>query len=157
MAKKDSSIEPEEEQAKKKGGKKKGGKKKLLVPILLVVVLGGGVYYMKFMKKPPHQVPGSAPAGPITVENSLTVNLRDGHYLQFTAGIQTYPGKSDKILTTDQAVVLNVLNAQAAQMTEPELLLPGGPAQLKASIVASLNKYFPGLVQAVYFEQFVMQ
>ena len=152
MAKKDSSKEPEEEHAKKKGSKKK-----ILVPILLVVVLGGGVYYMKFMKKPPHHVAGSAPAGPITVENSLTVNLRDGHYLQFTAGIQTYAGKSDKILTTDQAVVLNVLNAQAAQMTEPQLLLPSGPARLKAAIVASLDKYFPGLVQAVYFEQFVMQ
>lgn len=150
MAKESSNTEAE-------GQGKKKSKKKILILLLLVVVLAGGAGYEKFMKKKPPHVPGSAPAGAITVESSLTVNLRDGHYLEFTAGIQTHPGKSDKILTTDQAVVLDVLNTKAAAMTEPELLQPGGEAQLKATIVAALNRDFPGLVEAVYFEQFVMQ
>jgi len=139
---------------------KKKGKKKLRVVLVLVVVLVLGVGYMMFMKKPP-PLPKGAPTttagGPLTEETSLTVNLRDGHYLEFTAAIQTLPGKSDKILTTDQPIVLDILNDQAQVMTEGELLEPSGPALLKADIVRALNHEFPGIVQAVYFEQFVMQ
>jgi len=149
MAKKSKTTKDQEE-----GGKKKGKKKLLIIILLVVVVAGAG--YMKMHKKPAHHV-GAAGLGPITVENSLTVNLQGGHYLQFTAGIQTFPDKSDKILTTDQAIVLDVLNAEAEDMTEPQLLQAGGPQRLKEAIVGALNHDWPGLVEAVYFEQFVMQ
>jgi len=141
-----------------KGGKKKG-KKKLFIVLLLVVVGVAGAGYMTMMKKPPagKDGPTTTARGPLTEEASLTVNLRDNHYLEFTAALQTYPGKSDKILTTDQAIVLDILNSQAEAMTEGQLLQPNGPARLKAEIIRALSQEFPGLVQAVYFEQFVMQ
>jgi flagellar basal body-associated protein FliL len=128
---------------------------------LVVVVLGvGGFGYMKMSKKPPVAVKGApttTAGGPITEEASLTVNLRDNHYLEFTAGIQTVPGQSDAVLTTDQPIVLDILNTQAESMTQTQMLMPNGPAKLKANIVQALNQEWPGLVQAVYFEQFVMQ
>ncbi|HTW08349.1 MAG TPA: flagellar basal body-associated FliL family protein [Acidimicrobiales bacterium] len=139
---------------------KKKGKKKLLLVMLLVIVLGvGGFGYMTMTKKPVAAKggPTTTAGGPLTEEASLTVNLRDGHYLEFTVAIQTVPGKSDGVLTTDQAIVLDILNTQGAAMTETTLLAPNGEATLKANIVRALNQEWPGLVQAVYFEQFVMQ
>jgi flagellar basal body-associated protein FliL len=140
--------------------KKKGKKKLIVVAALIVVVVIGGAYGFKTMTK--HKAaattgPTTTVGGPITVEDSLTVNLRDDHYLEFTAAIQTAPGKSIKVLTTDQPIVLDILNTQAEAMTETQLLAPGGDAKLKADIVAAMNDRWPGLVQNVYFNQFVMQ
>jgi hypothetical protein len=42
-------------------------------------------------------------------------------------------------------------------MTETQLLQPGGPAKLKANIVRALGQDWPGLIVAVFFEQFTMQ
>jgi flagellar basal body-associated protein FliL len=140
--------------------KKKGKKKLLVIVATLVVVCAGAYAYMSMSKKANSAAaagPTTTAGGPIVEENALTVNLRDNHYLQFTVAIQVNPGKSDKVLTTDQAVVLDILNTQAGGMTEAALLKPGGPARLKANIAAALNNEWPDLVQAVYFEQFVMQ
>ena len=154
MAKKKAAPETEE-------GAPKKGKKKLILVFLLVVVLGvGGFGYMTMTKKPPKDSKGgptTTAGGPLTEESSLTVNLRDSHYLEFTVAIQTVPGHSDAILTTDQPIVLDILNTQAGAMTEPQLLAANGPAKLKANIAQALNQEWPGLVQAIYFEQFVMQ
>jgi len=142
-------------------GKKKGGKKKLTLVAVAVIVLGGGAFaYMNMSKKPAASASGGPPTtvrGNLLEETSLTVNLRDNHYLQFTVALQIAPGQDQKILVTDQAVVLDILNTQAAAMSEPRLLEPTGPAKLKANILAALNQEWPGLVQAVYFEQFTMQ
>ncbi|MGH9107409.1 MAG: flagellar basal body-associated FliL family protein [Acidimicrobiales bacterium] len=158
MAKKGSTKDEQAED----GAKKPRGKRKLLVIVLLVVVVAvGGFGYMTMSKHPASASdkggPTTTAGGPITEEASLTVNLSDSHYLQFTVAIQTVPGKSDKVLTKDQPIVLDILNSRAEAMTETELLAPQGPARLKAAIVASLNHEWPGLVQAIYFEQFVMQ
>ena len=67
------------------------------------------------------------------------------------------PGQSSAVLTKDQAIVLDILNTQAGAVTETQLLMAGGPARLKAAIVQALGHEWPGLVQSVYFEQFVMQ
>lgn len=139
---------------------KKKGKKKLLVVPLLIVVLAGGYFYMGMSKKPTASASGGPPTtvgGTLVEEQSLTVNLRDNHYLQFTVALQVAAGQSAKILATDQAVVLDILNTQAAAMTETELLAPGGPARLKSDIVKAIDQEWPGLVTAVYFEQFTMQ
>ncbi len=138
----------------------KKGKKKLLVVLLVVVIGVAGFGYMTVTKKPPATSKGgptTTAGGPLTDEASLTVNLRDNHYLEFTVAIQTYPGKSDAVLTSDQAIVLDILNSQAGAMTETQLLVANGPARLKAAIVRALNQEWPGLVEAIYFEQFVMQ
>ena len=157
---KDKTREPAAEGAEGAAPKKKG-KKKLVLVFLLVVVIGvGGFGYMTMTKKPAVAVKGgptTTAGGPITEESSLTVNLRDNHYLEFTAAIQTFPGKSDGVLTTDQPIVLDILNSQAEAMTETQLLMANGPARLKANMVMALNQEWPGLVQAIYFEQFVMQ
>ncbi len=141
------------------GGKKKS-KRMLLVVAMVVVVAIAGYGYMTLTKKKAAAAPGTPTTtvgGPIVDESSLTVNLRDGHYLQYTVGVQVNPGQSQTILTKDQAIVLDILNTQAQGMTEAELLLPGGPARLKADIIRAMDARWPGLVQAVYFEQFVMQ
>ena len=142
------------------GAEPKKGKKKLVLVLLVVVIGVAGFGYMTMTKKPPASAQGgptTTAGGPLTDEASLTVNLRDRHYLEFTVAIQTFPGKSDAVLTSDQAIVLDILNAQAAAETESQLLLADGPDKLKAAIVSALNQEWPGLVQAIYFEQFVMQ
>jgi flagellar basal body-associated protein FliL len=139
----------------------KGKKKKLPMIVALIVVLGaGGFGYMTMTKKASAAVKGAPTttvAGQILEESSLTVNLRDNHYLQFTAALECAPGKSYSVLATDQPIVLDILNDQAGDMTETQLLQPGGPARLKASIVRALGQDWPGLVVGVFFEQFVMQ
>ena len=153
MAKKKTTPETED------GAKAK--KKKLPLIVALIVVLGaGGFGYMTMTKKASASAKGgptTTVAGQILEESSLTVNLRDNHYLEFTAALECAPGKSYAILVTDQAIVLDILNDQAGAMTETQLLQPGGPAKLKANIVRALGQDWPGLVVGVFFEQFVMQ
>lgn len=160
MAKKPATPEPEPSQDGAPQTKKKGKKKLLAIIAVVVVVCAGAYTYMSMSKKASVAAasgPTTTAGGPIVEENPLTVNLRDGHYLQFTVAIQVNPGKSDKVLTTQQPIVLDILNTQAAGTTETALLKPGGPARLKANIAAALNNEWPDLVQAIYFEQFVMQ
>ena len=150
---------PDNEPGAAKPKKKKS--KRLILVVLVVVAAAGGVGYKTLLKHAPAAAgqdgPTTTVAGPITEETSLTVNLRDGHYLEYTVAIQTNPGQSLKILVKYQPVILDILNSQAQTMTEAQLLAPGGPGLLKAGIVGALNRRWPGLVQAVYFEQFVMQ
>ena len=150
MAKETASEAPDKEGAKPKKSKKK------LVILLLVVVIGvAGFGYETMTKKPAGK--GPAPAGPVVVENSLTVNLRDGHYLQYTAGLQLSLGSSPKALDNYTPQVMDILISQASGFTESGLLAPGGRHALKTDILSAMNKFWPGIVVAVYFEQFVMQ
>lgn len=160
MAKKKNKTTPVDE-TEGEGGKKKKSKKKLMLVAVLVIVLGGGAFaYMSMGKKPMAAATGGPPttvSGMLEVQNELTVNLRDGHYLEFTVALDVPKGQNAAILTADAPVVLDILNSQAAAMTEPQLLQPGGTAKLKASILRAMDQEWPGLVSAVYFEQFVMQ
>ena len=156
MAKKKEKVKAEGEATE---GKKKS-KKKLVIVAVLILVLGGGYVYMGMGKKPAASGSGGPPttvAGTQIAESSLTVNLRDSHYLQFTVDFNVAVGQSATILATDDGVVLDILNTQAGAMTEAELLAPGGKAKLKANIVSAMNKEWPGLISAVFFEQFTMQ
>ena len=140
--------------------KPKHGKRTLLL-VLLPVLLVGAFGYKTMTKKPPPVSDKGGPtttvAGPILEETSLTVNLRDGHYLEFTAALQVAAGKKYTVLAANQPIVLDILNSQAEDTTEAQLLLPGGVAALKASIIRALDQDWPGLVVNVFFEQFVMQ
>jgi flagellar FliL protein len=150
MAKKTASDAPADGGAKPKKSKKK------LVILLLVVVIGvAGFGYETMTKKPAGK--GPAAAGPVVVENSLTVNLRDGHYLEFTAALQLSLGASPKALDNYTSHVMDILISQASGFTESGLLAPGGRQALKTDIVRAINQFWPGIVVAVYFEQFVMQ
>jgi flagellar basal body-associated protein FliL len=153
MAKKKPTPETED------GAKPK--KKKLPLIVALIVVIGaGGFGYTTMTKKAAAAVKGAPTttvAGQILEESSLTVNLRDNHYLQFTAALECAPGKTYSILVTDQPIVLDILNDQAGAMSETQLLQPGGQAKLKANIVRALGQDWPGLIVNVFFEQFVMQ
>jgi flagellar protein FliL len=153
MAKKKTTPEAED------GAKPK--KKKLPLIVAVIVVIGaGGFGYMTMTKKAAASAKGSPTttvAGQILEESALTVNLKDNHYLQFTAALECAPGKSYAVLAADQPIVLDILNDQAEAMSETQLLEPGGPAKLKANIVRALGQDWPGLVVGVFFEQFVMQ
>jgi flagellar basal body-associated protein FliL len=156
MAKK----KPEADAKKGEEAKPKKGKKKLLialVPVIAVAAFG----YMTLTKKPASATVKAGPtttvAGPILEETALTVNLRDSHYLQFTAALQVAAGKTYTALSNQQAIVLDILNSQAERFTEAQLIVPGGVARLKGDIIHALDQDWPGLVVNVFFEQFVMQ
>ncbi len=134
---------------------KRKSKKKLVLVLLVVVVGVAGFGYKAMAKKPAGKAPPAS--GPVVVENSLTVNLRDGHYLQFTAALQLAVGSSPKALDNYTPRVMDILIAQASGFTEGALLAPGGRHALKSDILSALNQFWPGIVVAVYFEQFVMQ
>ncbi len=153
----------------KSGGKKtdegaaekpKHGKRTLLL-VLLPVLVVGAFGYKTMTKKPPATADKGGPtttvAGPTLEETSLTVNLRDGHYLEFTTALQVAAGKKYTALSSNQPIVLDVLNTQAETTTEAQLLSPGGVALLKSNIMRALDRDWPGLVVNVFFEQFVMQ
>jgi flagellar protein FliL len=153
MAKKKTTPETED------GAKAK--KKRLPLIVAVIVVIGAGGFGYTTMTKKASAASKGGPtttvAGQILEETALTVNLKDSHYLQFTAALECAPGKSYSVLVADQPIVLDILNDQAEAMTETQLLEPGGPAKLKANIVRALGQDWPGLVVGVFFEQFVMQ
>jgi flagellar FliL protein len=142
--------------------KKKGRLPVVLIPAVIVAVGILGAAYILVGRAPAKAAGASTTTttvapGPTVGEPALTVNLSDGHYLQFTAVLQLAHGAKATPLSSSQARVVDMLIADASGQTETALTGPDGQAKFKAAIVSSLDGVWPKLVTTVYFTQFVMQ
>jgi flagellar FliL protein len=136
----------------------KKSKKMLIIIIAAVVLLGGGGAGAFFMLRG-----GSAEAAPTkgvvtAIDDAVTVNLADGHYLKLKFSLQQTADASEAVDTSE---ALNLAIDEYTGRTVAELSTEKGRDQIKADLLAKLIKAYTvdgtKEVMDIYYTQFVTQ
>jgi len=166
-----------------KGGKTKSKKGNLLPAVIVAIGLFGAAFMMKGGKAKASTPAaaaksGTAAAGPggatattttlptsaktlaqIAKLDDITLNLADGHYLKLGLALQLSP----KAVVTDYttggsaSVALDLTISVLGTDTYNQLMQPAFRAQAKAELDKEVVAAYGGLVERVYFVDFVMQ
>ncbi|MEV4636026.1 flagellar basal body-associated FliL family protein [Actinoplanes sp. NPDC049548] len=141
----------------------KKSKKLLIIIALAVVLLGGGgagAWFM-FLKgdaaeaKEPEPVKGAV----VAIENPLTINLADGHYLKMGFALQMTEEAGEEKIDTSEA--LNLAIDQYTGMKIGELETEKGRESAKSELLEKIEKAYnvedKHLVMGLYFTSFVTQ
>jgi flagellar FliL protein len=140
----------------------KKSKKKLMIIVIAAVVLlggGGGAFYM--MKG---SSAAAAPKEPtkgivVTMDNALTINLKDAHYLKLAFTIQETADAGAEAIDNSEAVDLAI--EQYTGMEIAELETEKGRQENKEKLLATIEKAYnekdKKIVMDIYYTQFVTQ
>jgi flagellar FliL protein len=140
---------------------KKSNKMLMIIIAVTLVVLGGGGAGAFFMLRGDSAEAVAAPKkGIVTAaENTLTVNLADGHYLKFGFAIQQTEESGDHAIDLNEAYQLAI--DEYTGRTVAELSTAEGRAKLKEELLAKLIKTYTEddvkMVMDIYFTSFVTQ
>lgn len=139
---------------------KKKSKKLLIIIIAAVVVLGGGGAGAFFMLKSDKATAAPAPVkGIVTpLDDALTINLADGHYLKLNFSIQQTDKAAEAVDTAEaKQIAIDLYTGK----TVAELSTEKGRNAVKEEMVAEMVKaYTVDKVQEVmdvYYTAFVTQ
>ncbi|AEV88800.1 flagellar basal body rod protein [Actinoplanes sp. SE50] len=137
---------------------KKSKKMMMMVIALALVVLGGGGAGAFFMLRS-----SSASAAPVkgivtAAENTITVNLADGHYLKLGFALQQTDASAEAV---DLSEAYQLAIEEYTGRTIAELSTDAGRAklkeELKGKLIAAYTEKKKKLVMDVYFTSFVTQ
>jgi flagellar protein FliL len=140
---------------------KKSKKKLMIIIAIAVVVLGGGGGGAFFMLKGDKAEAKPAPEkGIVTkLDNDLTINLADGHYLKLGFALQETADAGTEAVDTSEAT--NLAIDEYTGKTVAELSTEKGRDAAKADLLAKIEKaYTEKKVQKVmdiYYTSFVTQ
>jgi flagellar FliL protein len=155
MSKKDEKEAPAE-------APKKSKKKKLLMIIAIaVVVLGGGGAGAFFMLKSDGAQAKPAPVkGIVTPLNeALTINLADGHYLKLNFALQETADAGTEVIDTSEAI--NLAIDEYTGKSVAELSTEKGRNAAKEELLAKIEKTYTEdgtqKVMDIYYTAFVTQ
>ena len=164
------------------GGKAKKKKGNLLPAVIVAIGLFGAAFMMKGGKAKaatttsgkgaaatagPGATTGSTTTMPTSAKtlaqiaklDDITLNLADGHYLKLGLGLQLSP----KAVVTDYttggsaSVALDLTISVLGADTYNQLMQPAFRAEAKAELDKEVVAAYGGLVEQVYFTDFVMQ
>jgi flagellar protein FliL len=136
----------------------KKSKKMLIIIVLAVVLLGGGgagAYF--FLKGDPAE---AAPekGSVVTIEDALTINLADSHYLKMGFAIQQTTEGAEEL---DTAEALDIAIDTYTGMSLAELSNEKGRDTAKAKLLKGIEEAYnvdgKKIVMGIYFTQFVTQ
>jgi flagellar FliL protein len=139
----------------------KKSKKMLFIIIgIVVVVLAGGGAGAFFMLRGDSAEAEAPVKGIVTaVENTLTVNLADGHYLKLGFAIQQTEASGTEAVDINEA--LNIAIETYTGLEVAELSTETGRDAVKAEFLEKLKKAYTEedveMVMDVYFTSFVTQ
>jgi flagellar FliL protein len=139
----------------------KKSKKMLMIIIAAIVVLGGGGGGAFFMLKSDKAEAKPAPVkGIVTpLEEALTINLADGHYLKLNFALQETADAGTEAIDTSEAINLAIDLYTGKSVAE--LSTEKGRLAVKAELLAEIEKaYTEDKVQKVmdiYYTSFVTQ
>jgi flagellar FliL protein len=141
---------------------KKSKKKLMIIIIAAVVLLGGGGGAFFFLKGSKADAAPKAPVKGITVpmENALTINLKDAHYLKLAFTIQETADAGTETIDNSEAIDLAIEQYTGMDIAELETEKgrESGKAELLKSIKAAYNeKDATVLVMDIYYTSFVTQ
>jgi flagellar FliL protein len=140
----------------------KKSKKKLMIIVIAAVVLlggGGGAFFM--MKGSSASAAPKEPAKGIvvTMDDALTINLADAHYLKLAFTIQETADAGTEAIDNSEAIDLAI--EQYTGMDIAELETEKGRQENKEKLLAAIEKAYnekdKQLVMDIYFTQFVTQ
>jgi flagellar FliL protein len=140
---------------------KKSKKMLMIVIALAVVLLGGGGAGAFFMLKGDSAEAAAEPVkGDVApIENTLTVNLADGHYLKFGFALQLTEDAGHEGIDTSQA--LNLAIETYTGRTVAELSTDKGRDKIKAELLEKIEKAYEKedtqMVMDIYYTSFVTQ
>jgi len=138
----------------------KKSKKMLIIIIAAVVVLGGGGGAFFMLKGDKAEAKPALVKGIVTpLDDSLTINLADGHYLKLNFALQETADAGKEAVDTSEAI--NMAIDVYTGKTVAELSTEKGRNAAKAELLAQIEKaYTEDKVQKVmdiYYTAFVTQ
>jgi flagellar protein FliL len=140
----------------------KKSKKMLMIIVIALVVLGGGGAGAFFMLKgdsaeaaAEEPVKGAV----VTMENALTINLADGHYLKLGFALQATEEAGEEEIDISEAIDMAI--DQYTGMEIAELETTKGREAAKAELLEKIEKVYnvedKHIIMDIYFTQFVTQ
>ena len=138
----------------------KKSKKMLIIIVAAVVVLLGGGAGAFFMLKGDSAEAKAPEKGAVTaIDDSLTVNLADGHYLKFKFALQQTAEAGTEEVDTSEAI--NMAIDEYTGKTIAELSTEKGREEVKADLTAKVIKTYTEadvkMVMDLYYTEFVTQ
>ena len=140
----------------------KKSKKMLMIIVIALVVLGGGGAGAFFMLKGDSaEAAAEAPVkgAVVTMENALTINLAEGHYLKLGFALQATEEAGE--VEIDMAEAIDLAIDQYTGMEIAELETTKGREAAKAELLEKIEKVYnvedKHIIMDIYFTQFVTQ
>ena len=141
----------------------KKSKKMLMIIILAVVLLGGGgggAYFFFFTGDAAEAAEAEPVKGAVlAIENTLTINLADAHYLKLGFALQMTEEAGEEEIDVSQAIDLAIDQYTGAKLAELETVK--GREASKAELLEKIEKAYnvdeKHLVMGIYFTSFVTQ
>jgi flagellar FliL protein len=141
---------------------KKSKKKLLIIIVIALVVLGGGGAGAFFMlsgdsaeAKAKEPVKGVV----VTMEDALTINLADGHYLKLGFALQATEEAGEEEIDLSEAIDLAI--DEYTGMEIGELETEKGREAAKHELLEKIEKVYnvedKHIIMGIYFTQFVTQ
>ncbi|MBO3740621.1 flagellar basal body-associated FliL family protein [Actinoplanes flavus] len=140
----------------------KSNKMLMMIVALAMVLLGGGGVGAFFMLR--GDSASAAEEKPVkgavvAIENPLTVNLAEGHYLKFGFALQMTEKAGEEEVDTNEA--LNLAIEQYTGRTVAELSTQAGRDKIKADLLEKIEKAYEKddeqMVMDLYYTSFVTQ
>lgn len=141
--------------------KKKKSPMLLIIIIAAVVLLGGGgaAAYFLFFKSSEEKVEEPVKGAVVALENALTINLADGHYLKMGFALQMTEEAGEEEIDTSEAIDIAI--DEYTGMEIGELETEKGRTAKKEELLEKIEKAYnvddKHLVMGIYFTQFVTQ
>ena len=139
---------------------KKSNKMMLIIIVAAVVLLGGGGGAFFMMRGDSASAAKTPDKGSITaIENALTINLADSHYLKLQFSLQQTADAGSETVDTSEAIELAI--DEYTGKTIAELSTEKGREAIKEDLVAKIVKAYTEkkteMVMDVYYTAFVTQ
>jgi flagellar protein FliL len=139
---------------------KKSKKKLMIIVIAAVVLLGGGAGAFFMLKGDKAEAKPAPVKGIVTaIDEALTINLTDGHYLKLGFALQMTADAGAEAIDTSEA--LNLAIDEYTGKTVAELSTEKGRDTAKASLLAKIEEAYKEeekqMVMDIYYTSFVTQ
>ncbi len=140
----------------------KKSKKMLLIIVIALVVLGGGgagAFFMLTGDSAEAAAEKPVKGAVVTMENALTINLAEGHYLKLGFALQATEEAGAVEIDMSEAIDLAI--DQYTGMEIAELETTKGREAAKAELLEKIEKVYnvddKHIIMDIYFTQFVTQ
>ena len=139
---------------------KKSNKMLMIIVIAAVVLIGGGAGAFFMMKGDSAEAAKEPEKGAVTaIDESLTINLADGHYLKLQFALQQTADAGTEEVDTSEAI--NMAIDEYTGKTVAELSTDKGREEIKDDLLKKLEAAYTEdkkkMVMGIYYTQFVTQ
>ena len=137
---------------------KKSKKMLMIIVIAAVVLLGGGAGAFFMMKGGSEAEAAPAKGVVVAIDEALTINLADGHYLKLKFSLQQ---TAEVVEEVDTSEALNLAIDEYTGKSVAELSTEKGREEIKQKLLAKVIKAYTAEdvkeVMDIYYTQFVTQ